>query len=482
MLNWLNKILMDARGNFTRASAHQWFVIIVLGLMIGQERIGVTSIIRELWLSPQHYAAVLHFFRSAAWKLASLRGWWIKAVLESGVLHQENGMPVMVGDGTKKSKEGRKMPCVKKLRQESENSAKPAYIFGHMFGMVGVLAGSIGKLFCIPLSIKIHDGDYPILRWDAKAEAQPEPAHESHVVRMIRDASQCARQLGKSILLLDAYYLSVPALAALSAEAKTAGRDLLSIVVRAKKNAAAYRQPVRKPGRGRPPLKGESVKLMEWFKHSQDALTTTAVMLYGKEETVSFLSCDLLWGQKHYQLLRFVVAQTAGGNTIILASNDLTLTPVQIIRLYSYRFKVECAFAQLKHTLAGFAYRFWSTAMQKLNKYAPKGTEPLEAVEDENDKNLISAAFRATQGYVTVSSVALGLLQICALRFADEINASPLRWLRTRTNLIPSEATTADFMRKTIFKCFASNANLSIIRFILQLQINDLASDNLAGA
>jgi hypothetical protein len=388
----------------------------------------------------------------------------------------------MIGDGTKKSKEGRRMPCVKKLHQESGNSAKPAYIFGHMFGMVGVLAGSIGKLFCVPLSIKIHDGDHHILRWDAEAEEKPEPINESHVVRIIRDASQCAKRLGKSILLLDAYYLSVPALLALSAEAKAAGRELLSIVARVKKNAVAYRAPVRKPGKGRPPLKGESVKLMEWFKQHQDRRSTMALKLYGKEETVSFSSCDLLWGKKHYQLLRFVVAQLPSGNAIILASNDLTLTPARIIQLYSFRFKIECAFSQLKHTLAGFAYRFWSVAMPKLNKYASKGVEALEAVGDENDKNLIMAALRAINAYVAISAVALGLLQICALRFADEINASPLRWIRTRTSLVPSETTTADFVRKTIFKSFAFRTDLRIIRFILRSQMKDVASDDLAGA
>jgi hypothetical protein len=34
------------------------------------------------------------------------------------------GMPVLVGDGVKQSKEAGKMPSVKKLFQESENSSK----------------------------------------------------------------------------------------------------------------------------------------------------------------------------------------------------------------------------------------------------------------------------------------------------------------------------------------------------------------------
>ena len=34
-------------------------------------------------------------------------------------------------------KEAKRMPGVKKQFQESENSSKPAYIFGHLFGGIG---------------------------------------------------------------------------------------------------------------------------------------------------------------------------------------------------------------------------------------------------------------------------------------------------------------------------------------------------------
>jgi hypothetical protein len=467
MLNYLNETLITARDSFTREQTFKWFVVIVIGLMIGQEHIGVTSMIRELWLNPQHYDSAIHFFRSTAWNLHSIRSWWIRTVLKSGVLHRENGMPVIPGDGTMKSKEGKKMPCVKRLHQASENSGKPSYIYGHMFGMVGVLAGNIGKLFCIPLSVKIHDGDERIRQWNGEI---PETQSESHVVRIIRDACRCAVQLGKSILLLDAYYLTVPALSALAEETCKAGRELLGIVVRAKKNARAYELPVRKPGRGRPPIKGKSVKLMQLWSDNPNGLTQATIPMYGKNEAVSFLSRDLLWGPKHYQLLRFVIACIDGGKPVILATNDLSLTPVQIIRLYSYRFKVECAFFQLKHIIAGFAYRFWSAATPKLNRYARSGTDPLDTVNREKDINLILGAFRATQGYVMMACFALGLLQIISLRFAGEMNASPLRWLRTRTNPVPSEATTADFVRKSLFKRFGSSCGLDIIRFIMQFQ------------
>ena len=32
------------------------------------------------------------------------------------------------------------------------------FIHGHMFGGLGILAGSIHSLACIPLSIRLHDG------------------------------------------------------------------------------------------------------------------------------------------------------------------------------------------------------------------------------------------------------------------------------------------------------------------------------------
>jgi hypothetical protein len=113
-------------------------------------------------------------------------------------------MPVLVGDGIKVSKEGRKMPGVKKLHQESGNSAKPEYIHGHMFGAIGMLIGNGKEFFCSLLSMRIHDGNEVVGKW-----AGDKYAEESHVVRMVRDAFGVASQIGqKCILVLDSYYSS----------------------------------------------------------------------------------------------------------------------------------------------------------------------------------------------------------------------------------------------------------------------------------
>jgi hypothetical protein len=465
MYEWLNEILLTCRKCFSREATFRWFVVIVFGLMIREDHLGVTSIIRGLDLDPQWYETMLHFFRSSGWSLEGLTTWWTLVVSNWGGLFLEQDMPILVGDGVKQGKEGRKMPCVKRLHQESETVSKPSYIFGHMSGAINVLVGNADKLFCVPLSIRIHNGDALIKQWTGDSQG-----NESHVVRIIRQACAATHILKrKSILLLDRYYLSVPALTTLLDEVTRAGKPLLSMVMRAKKNPKVYEEPIRNK-RGRPRKKGIQVNIQDLFVSQIHEFTEATVTLYGKEERVRYYRRDLLWGNKLYQKLQFVLV-LKGDVRAIFASTDLTLTPEQILRLYGYRFKIECSFREFKQVIAGFAYHFWSFSMPRLNRYAKSGYDPLETVTNEEDQERIVRAFNAIQGFVMVATVAFGLLQICSLRFAGEITAPKFRWLRSRSNEIPSEATTAHFMRKSIFRVLTSRLDLPIMRFIHNRQI-----------
>jgi len=64
---------------------------------------------------------------------------------------------ILIGDHIKVGKEARYMPAVKKLHQDSENVGKSEYIFGHQFGMIGILAEG-PTTQCVPLNIDLHDG------------------------------------------------------------------------------------------------------------------------------------------------------------------------------------------------------------------------------------------------------------------------------------------------------------------------------------
>lgn len=250
MFDYIEKNLNNFKSCFTRNAAFQWFVIVIVGLIIRSDKLGTTSIIRDLALDPKLYETMNHFFRACSWNLEAIKQKWFEIVASTAPLYKENGYTILISDGVKQAKEGKHMPGVKKLFQESENSSKPEYIFGHMFGGIGVLAGSISKWFCIPLHINLQDGIQTIHTWGTKEE---HPA--THVVRMIENSYEAAKTFGKSLLLLDRYFLSVPALKRLE-QCNLSGKVRMHIVTKAKISCVAYERPAAKgPGRGRPAKK-----------------------------------------------------------------------------------------------------------------------------------------------------------------------------------------------------------------------------------
>lgn len=194
MWKLLDDVLNKFKICFSRQAAFNWFVIIIVGIMIRSDDLGLSSVIRDLSLKHNYYASMIHFFHASSWNIDNLRNKWISIVASIELQWKEDDMVVLIGDGVKQSKEARRMPGVKKLHQESENSSKAEYIFGHMFGGVGVLAGKIDKLFCIPLSLRLHDGIKTIQQWK-----EPSEKMGSHVVEMIKDGFKAAKIMGLNI-------------------------------------------------------------------------------------------------------------------------------------------------------------------------------------------------------------------------------------------------------------------------------------------
>jgi hypothetical protein len=277
MIEFLDETLMKFRSCFSRDSAFNWFVITVIGLIVRGDCLGITSIIRELGLDPGSYVTFLHFFRSSAWCLETIGTRWLNIVTESVELVKVEGMSILIGDGVKQPKEGRKMPGVKKLHQESENSTKAEYIFGHMFGVVGILAGNLSKFFCIAVSASVQDGVNKIREF-----ADPEVTPQSHVVQLMTEAGKISLRIGPAVILLDRYFLSVPALKKAMEFVDRSGQQLLHIVTKAKMSAVAYADPPTYSGRGRPSIKGHSIKLKDLFETEKQHFVAANVLLYGK--------------------------------------------------------------------------------------------------------------------------------------------------------------------------------------------------------
>jgi hypothetical protein len=475
MWEYVNSVFMVFCGCFSRKAAFHCFVVIIVGFMLRSDYAGISSIIRTLALMPVQYENLVHFFRSSAWSLLAVKKQWIRFVGNSGVLFTEDGMPILIGDGVKQSKEARKMPGVKRLHQESENSGKAEYIFGHMFGAIGVLVGNIGKLFCLPLSVSLHDGDELIRKWDNE---NYEPV--SHVVQIIRDAFSAAVTLGNSILLLDAYFFTVPLLKEMAKQALELGIEL-SVVVRAKISAVAYTLPIPHNGRGRPRKKGERIKLRQLFETAKENFIQAKVWLYGQEETIEYLCKDLLWGSGLYILMRFVLVKS-GDKKLILVSTNLSFTPDKILCLYGYRFKIEVTFRTLKQLLGAFSYHFWSMSMPRLNRFTKKGEkDPLLEVKSKNERARILEAFSAIERYVMMELIANGILQLLSLKYSSILEKSSFCWLRTISSKVVSEATMCRFLRKDFFLQFHKMLHLPILQ-IIHSKLESKNDSNLPGA
>ena len=101
---------------------------------------------------------------------------------------------------------------------------------------------------------------------------------------MVEDAYQAALTFGDSLLLLDRYFLTVPALQKLKS-LNDSGDVHMEIVTKAKKSCTAFQKPgFRKPGRGRSPKKGDAVYLKDLFVSHKGQFREAEAEIYGKKE------------------------------------------------------------------------------------------------------------------------------------------------------------------------------------------------------
>jgi len=136
-----------------------WMATCLMGTSTRKDRMGVTSLIRAQGLQPVCYDRLLDFFHSLSLKVSVLTQLWGALVFRiHPSLYWVRGKQVLIGDGLKVAKSGRKMPGVKKLHQTSYSKTKPEYIFGHSCQAVAVLTRVGATCGALPLAGRIHEG------------------------------------------------------------------------------------------------------------------------------------------------------------------------------------------------------------------------------------------------------------------------------------------------------------------------------------
>jgi hypothetical protein len=407
----IEQILAVLRPAFRREATFEWFVLLFWGVLLTTQTPAVTSYLNAIGLSAGYYHRALHWFHSQSFRVDGLCGCWGDWLSEHVYVDYLQGRRLYVGDGIKVGKEGRKMPGVKGLHQESSNVSKPEWIRGHYFSALGLLLRVGSAVFAVPLVFKLHDG------LEAGSEA------EQSLTLVDKMAGLCVAYMRPgSYVLLDAYYASVKLLKPLRQQGS-------HLITRMRCSTVAYAPFCPCPGvakRGRPRQWGSPIHLQALFAAPKDCFKTQ-VWLYGQFTTVYYQCFQFVWDRPDAEVL-FVLTQLPNGKQLILLSSDTSLTGAQVIQAYGKRFKIELCFRTLVHLLGGFAYQFWL----KLLPNTPLFPTNLRLVDfTATEQRQIQQKVEAFERFVNLNAIALGVLQILALEFPQAIWQEFPRWFRT---------------------------------------------------
>ena len=137
--------------------------------------------------------------------------------------------------------------------------------------------------------------------------------------------------------------------------------------------------------------------------------------------------------------------------------SDLSQKPVTALELYCSRVRIETMFDMLKNLIGAFCYRFWTKSLTRHSR-KPKKNDTLQR-PSQNHLNAIVLAWNAIERFVMLGCIALGILQLIALKFEKTVWTQYSGFLRTRSRTIPSERTVKSVIANSLFvqiRCFAT--------------------------
>jgi len=446
------KAIQPLRPAFSRTRTFLWFVAAVAGLTVRTELLGVTSILRALKLHARCYDALIEHFHSDAVKLDCLCALWARVVfwLFPDPL-RVNGHRVLVGDGIKVPKSGKKMPGVKLLHQQSESNTKPEYIMGHSLQAVSVLVQAAQSVFAVPIAARIHEG----LVWSNRDR------------RTLLDKMLALLGI---IAVGDPFYFVADAYYAAGKIARGLLDQNNHLVTRVKSNAVAY-APYRPKGpkkRGRPRVYGPKLKLASLFGNPNE-MQRAASPVYGERNVViQYRLCDLLW-RPAGRLVRFIAVVHPSRGSRLLMCTDTSLNAIEIIRLYGLRFKIEHSFKQATHVIGTFTYHFWMRDMKRIRR---RSGDQYFHRESLDYRKAVKQKIHAYHVFIQAGVVCQGLLQYLAVAFPSLVWNSFGSWLRTiRSGIPPSEFVVANALRQGLPDFLLNNAQTNnIAKFIVERQ------------
>jgi hypothetical protein len=447
-------VVAPLRAACSRQRSFLWLLVALAGLCARRDLLGVTSIVRTLGLAAHCYDRLLDFFHSPAVDVAGLTRLWTQRALALFPVYRLVGRPVLLGDGIKIPKCGRKMPAVKHLHQESEGNTKPEYIMGHSIQVISMLVAADTSFFAVPLAGRIHEG----VKFTNR-DQQTLPTKFANLL----DSLAIAEPI---YLVADAYY-------ACQQIALRLQRTDSHLISRVRRSTAAHQPAPVERGprkRGRPRRYGQKVKLWTLFDSPAQAWQSAASPVYGERGvTLRWLCLDLLWRPMR-QRVRFVLVDHPTRGRMILITTDLSMSAIDVVRLYGLRFKIELSFKQALRVLGVYAYHFWMRAMPKIARGS--GTQHLHR-KRASYRDAVRRKLGAYHRHIQIGLIAQGILQYLAVSCPHLVWASFGSWLRTiRPGIPPSELVTAAALRNSLPDFLAERHTAPLFKKFLQERID----------
>jgi hypothetical protein len=228
--------------------------------------------------------------------------------------------------------------------------------------------------------------------------------------------------------IADAYYAAGKIVRGLLAQSN-------HLITRVRSNAVAFMPyPHHGPNkRGRPRIYGRKVKLKSLLNDSNTFESAQSPVYGERNVTIQYRVCDLLW-RPAGQLVRFVAVLHPSRGACLLMCTDLSLSGIEIIRLYGLRFKIELSFKQAVRLIGSFAYHFWMKDMKPRKRR--NGNQHLHR-ESPKYRDDVKRKIHAYHVFMQAGVVAQGLLQYLAVAFPELVWNSFGSWLRTIRPGIP---------------------------------------------
>lgn len=429
---------MSSSGCFSNAITALWFNVIMASLIMKKDKSSVASLVRGLNLDERCYHSFLNLFKSNSINLNTLiktyYDWIIKKCNDS--IYKINNSIVFFVDGKKVSKEGKKMPGLKSLHQDSENSGKAKFIMGHHFQFIGVVLGcqNLGFLF-LPLTCLFAE------------KMKSGPNEKKTIFTRLIENLKLFGTLHGSYVVADAYYSVGKLILNLK-------KDGMKLITRVAHNAVAYKNIVSsdKNSVGRKKKYGEKIKLYDLFNTVQ--FSPIKVFLYGEYKMVEAYCINLIWKPVGITV-RFVLVKMPNGKKLIFMSTDIMLTMIQIIEAYGMRFKIEVGIKVACQQIGTFMYHFWSKLMPKIK--TGSGAHYTHMHDKKTKKELINKEI-SYEVFTQIATIVHGFIVYLCVYHKELVWRNFSEWYRTvSTKKHPTEGIAISALQESFWEFCESN-------------------------